>query len=295
MHDWPAIAATLAGTLAIDVASHPAQRVQGGCINDSYRWESRSGPLFLKIASPKAADAFAAEAAGLAELARAKAVRIPQVRGHGATRSVVWLALEWIDFGSGTHRSQALLGERLANQHRVSSDRFGWERANTIGSTPQRNDWSPDWVEFFREQRLRVQLDLARRNGYAGHLQERGARLLELLGAYFGSYRPAPSLLHGDLWGGNWGTDSSGAPVIFDPAVYYGDREADIAMTHLFGGFSKAFYDAYEHSWPLDAGAATRRTLYNLYHVLNHLNLFGGGYGEQATSMIDHLLAELGH
>src|SRR5262249_15190673 len=154
-------------------------------------------------------------------------------------------ALEWIDFGTGTHRSEALLGERLAVQHRASSERFGWERDNTIGSTPQSNDWSPDWVEFFRERRLRAQLDLARRNAQTGRLQERGMRLIELMDAYFSSYRPVPSLLHGDLWGGNWGTDSTGAPVIFDPAVYYGDREADIAMTRLFGGFSNAFYTAY--------------------------------------------------
>jgi fructosamine-3-kinase len=290
-----AIAASLAETLALEVAPQPAQRLQGGCINETFRWETSSGALFLKIGSPKAREAFAAEAAGLGELARAQAVRIPRVRALGSTRSAAYLALEWIDFGSCTHRSEALLGEQLADQHRVSSARFGWERDNTIGSTPQRNDWSSDWIEFFRERRLRVQLDLARRNGHAGRLQERGARLLELMGAYFSSYRPMPSLLHGDLWGGNWGTDSAGAPVIFDPAVYYGDREADIAMTSLFGGFSDAFYTAYQGSWPLDPAAGTRRTLYNLYHVLNHLNLFGGSYAEQASSMIDHLLAELGH
>jgi fructosamine-3-kinase len=295
MHDWPAIAAALADALSTQIAPQPAARVQGGCINESYRWESRTGALFVKLGSPASREAFAAEAAGLVELARADAVRIPQVRAVGTTRASAYLALEWIDFGNGSARTESLLGEQLATQHRLSSARFGWKRDNTIGSTPQSNEWSPDWVEFFRERRLRAQLELAERNGHSVRLLERGARLLEMMGSYFSSYRPVPSLLHGDLWGGNWGADSTGAPVIFDPAVYYGDREADIAMTRLFGGFSNSFYTAYQRSWPLDQAAGTRRTLYNLYHVLNHLNLFGGGYGEQALSMIDHLLAELGH
>ncbi len=125
--------------------------------------------------------------------------------------------------------------------------------------------------------------------------QDRGARLLESLDAFFTSYRPVPSLLHGDLWGGNWGTDTAGRPVVFDPAVYFGDRETDIAMTRLFGGFGNRFYTAYHSNWPLDQAAGTRRTLYNLYHVLNHLNLFGGSYLAQAEDMTARLLAELGH
>ncbi|MEA3153876.1 MAG: hypothetical protein QOK44_1465, partial [Betaproteobacteria bacterium] len=111
--------------------------------------------------------------------------------------------------------------------------------------------------------------------------------------AFFESYTPAPSLLHGDLWSGNAACDATGVPVIFDPAVYYGDREADIAMTELFGGFSSTFYAAYRDAYPLDAGNAVRKDLYNLYHVLNHLNLFGGGYLRQAERMIDCLLAQI--
>jgi protein-ribulosamine 3-kinase len=295
MHDWRAVAASLTETLATKVAPAPTARVHGGCINESYRWESATGPFFVKIAAATASDALAAEVDGLDELARAEAVRVPKVRGSGTTATTAYLALEWIDFARSTGRAEALLGEQLATQHRVMASQFGWKRDNTIGSTPQRNGTSSDWVEFFRERRLRTQLDLARRNGFAGQLQERGNLLLELLGVYFSSYRPVPSLLHGDLWGGNWGVDTAGAPVIFDPAVYYGDREADLAMTRLFGGFGNAFYTAYHSSWPLDQAAGTRRALYNLYHVLNHANLFGGSYAEQAISMIDRLLAELGH
>ncbi len=173
--------------------------------------------------------------------------------------------------------------------------RFGWQRDNSIGATPQRNDWDDDWLRFFVERRLEVQLALAQAGGASARLIDRGRWLGERVGALFSSYRPVPSLLHGDLWGGNWSTDVAGEPVVFDPAVYFGDREADIAMTRLFGGFGPAFYAAYQSAWPLDQAAGTRRTLYNLYHVLNHFNLFGGAYAAQAESMIDRLHAELGH
>lgn len=294
-HDWSQIAAALEASLGGPVESRPAREVHGGCISASYRWESAGGALFVKIGVGRHAGAFEAEAAGLAELAEAKAVRVPRVLACGRAGASAFQAQEWIDLQAANARAQSQLGEQLAFQHRVGAAVFGWHRDNTIGSTPQANATSPDWVAFFRDLRLRFQLDLARANGHDGRLQERGARLLELMAAFFTSYRPVPSLLHGDLWGGNFAADASGDPVIFDPAVYFGDREADIAMTRLFGGFDHAFYTAYQSAWPLDQAAGTRRTLYNLYHVLNHLNLFGGGYREQAVSMIDRLLAELGH
>ena len=150
-------------------------------------------------------------------------------------------------------------------------------------------------MEFLRDRRLAHQLDLAVTKGAQAHIVDRGRTLCQLLDAFFSSYRPVPSLLHGDLWAGNWGTDEDGLPVTFDPAVYYGDREADIAMTRLFGGFGHAFYTTYQSTWPLDQAAGTRSTLYNLYHVLNHYNLFGGEYLVKAGGMIDRLLAELGH
>ncbi len=172
--------------------------------------------------------------------------------------------------------------------------RFGWGRENTIGSTPQINTPSDDWIEFWRERRLGKQLELAAHSGYCGRLQRQGERLLGKFAGLFAGYRPLPSLLHGDLWSGNYAADAEGNPVIYDPAPYYGDREADLAMTELFGGFGRAFYNAYQQAWPLDDGYRTRKTLYNLYHILNHLNLFGGGYLGQAESMIDSLLAEIG-
>jgi len=290
----------LARTLdeALGLALHPDRisRVSGGSINECYRCLSAAGPaIFLKITSAAERAMFETEAAGLAELESAHAVRVPRVLGQGATHEHAWLALEWITFGRTTAKSAAALGEQLARQHRVSATSFGWQQNNTIGRTPQHNRWHQDWVTFFRDQRLRYQLDLARRNGHDGRLQARGRRLLECVGEFFATYRPVASLLHGDLWGGNWATDEADQPVIFDPAVYYGDREADLAMTRLFGGYPAEFYAAYAAGWPPDAGAATRVDLYNLYHVLNHLNLFGSGYRAHAVTLMDRLLAELGH
>ena len=240
---------------------------------------------------------FEAEAAGLRELATAEALRVPRVLGTGLVGSVAVLALEWLDLRVPEQRetAQTRLGTLLASQHRVTAAAFGWDRDNTIGSTVQRNAWSGDWVQFVRERRLGDQLTLAETNGLSPRTVERGRLLADRCGAFFSSYRPTPALLHGDLWGGNWAVHArSGEPVVFDPAVYYGDREADIAMTRLFGGFGPRFYAAYQAEWPLDPAAGTRRTLYNLYHVLNHFNLFGGSYAAQAAGMIESLLAEFG-
>jgi fructosamine-3-kinase len=183
------------------------------------------------------------------------------------------------------------LGRNLARMHRVTGSRFGWHRDNTIGATPQVNTASEDWIAFWREQRLGFQLNLAAAKGHGGRLIANGMRLMERLPAFFPGGRPQPSLLHGDLWSGNAARTAEGEPVIFDPAVYYGDREADLAMTELFGGFPRPFYEAYAAEYPLDPGYAARKPLYNLYHVLNHLNLFGGGYGAQALRLMEQLLA----
>jgi len=268
----------------------PTARVYGGSISESYRWDGATGSMFVKLAAADNRTAFEAEAAGLDELGEVGPIRVPKVLSVGATVCTSWIALEWIAFGARSRGADFLLGQRLAGLHRKTAVVFGWHRDNKIGSTPQLNGQSSDWVAFFRERRLRFQLDLARSNGYGDRLQQRGAALLDRLGEFFAGYQPLPSLLHGDLWDGNWSTDEHEQPVIFDPAVYYGDREADVAMTRLFGGFGAQFYSGYEASWPLDPGAPARTELYNLYHVLNHLNLFGSGYLQRALAMIDRLL-----
>jgi protein-ribulosamine 3-kinase len=273
----------------------PSRRVGGGCINECVRWESDAGPLFVKLSGDPGYAMFEAEADGLRALAATGAVRVPRVIGVGTTGRNAFLALEWIELSNGGARTDTLLGEQLAEMHRSSAKGFGWHRDNTIGSTPQHNDRSSDWPRFFARQRLDFQLKLAEQNGAGRRLVERGRLLSEQVEAILGGRQALPSLLHGDLWCGNRSADASGSPVVFDPAPYYGDREVDLAMTRLFGGFRSEFYAAYESAWPLDAGAESRATLYNLYHVLNHLNLFGGGYGAQAQAMIDALLSQTGH
>jgi fructosamine-3-kinase len=292
--DWSAVADALAAAAGADVARAPESAVSGGCIHEAWRWRAGADALFLKTSPAAHAPMLAAEARGLAELASADAVRVPHVVAQGVAGDLAWLALEWLDFSESSAAADALLGESLAALHRVRAHAFGFESDNYVGRTPQSNAWCADWVEFLRDRRLRPQLALAARQGARSALVDRGERLLDCVGVFYSSYRPAPSLLHGDLWSGNRAVTRAGVPVVFDPACYYGDREADLAMTRLFGGFGPRFYAAYVSAWPLDAAAGYRRDLHNLYHVLNHHNLFGGGYAAQAEAMIGALLAEAG-
>ncbi|MGR8942009.1 MAG: fructosamine kinase family protein [Gammaproteobacteria bacterium] len=271
-----------------------AQPLGGGDISSAYRLQGRDRSFFIKLNRRELAEMFTAEFEGLQEIEGLGAVRAPAAIVHGETGSEAFLVLEYLELGRSDQHAQRLLGQQLAELHRHRQPYFGWRRDNTIGSTPQINTSSEDWIAFWRERRLYFQLQLAGRNGYRGRLQTQGERLCSALEGLFDGYRPQPSLLHGDLWAGNSATDTQGRPVIFDPACYYGDREADIAMTELFGGYGREFYQAYNEAWPLDAGYAVRKTLYNLYHILNHLNLFGGGYQRQAENMTMQLLTELG-
>jgi fructosamine-3-kinase len=265
--------------------------VGGGDIHQAYRIGSGVRRYFVKANRARCLPMFEAEADALRALAATQCIRVPQPVCIGTTAAQAFLVLEHLDLGDGG--DAALLGEQLALLHRVPQARFGWAYDNWIGSTPQANAWQHDWIAFWREQRLGFQLTLAARNGYGGALQRDGDRLLARLDALFDGYTPSPSLLHGDLWGGNHGYLADGTPVIFDPALYVGDRECDLAMSELFGGFAPDFYAAYRASWPLDAGYAVRKSLYNLYHILNHANLFGGGYAAQAARMTAALLAQI--
>jgi protein-ribulosamine 3-kinase len=292
--NWQAISDQIRLETGRDFHFAAAQPLGGGDINSAYHLQGRARSYFVKLNRRELADMFAAEFAGLREIAAVGAIRAPAPVIHGEAGTQAYLVLEYLEFGASTRESQRLLGQQLADLHRPRQAYFGWHRDNTIGSTPQVNTRSVDWVAFWRDLRLGYQLRLAARNGYAGRLQTQGERLCSALAGLFDGYQPQPSLLHGDLWAGNSATDRQGRPVIFDPACYYGDREADIAMTELFGGYGKDFYQAYNESRPLDAGYPVRKTLYNLYHVLNHLNLFGGGYQRQAENMTMQLLSELG-
>jgi len=261
----------------------------GGCIHRSYILEGSGRKFFAKTNDRSQLDNFIAEADGLTALAAAGA-RVPSPLCHGETGTQAFLVLEHLELRvSGDH---AALARALAAVHSVCGDSHGWHRDNFIGRTPQLNRHSSSWSDFWRDARLVPQLELAGRNSLGNALLRKGDRLLAVLPRLLAGHAPAASLLHGDLWGGNAGFLADGTPVLFDPATYFGDREADLAMTELFGGFPRVFYSAYREVAPLDQGYSVRKELYNLYHVLNHANLFGGGYAAQAERMIERLLAE---
>ncbi len=272
--------------------------VGGGSISQAWRIDGGGRSYFVKINNNKHADMFAAESAGLQALAATNALRISRPVCHGEVDHTAFLVCEWLNLGRASADSAERLGRQLAMLHKHSAEaekmagQYGWHRDNTIGATPQINMADDDWCGFWKKHRLGFQLELAAANGFTGALQVKGQRLMEKMDVLLGRHHPSASLLHGDLWGGNWAVDEHGAPVLFDPAVYYGDREADLAMTELFGGFPEEVYAAYNEAWPLDEGYKMRKTLYNLYHILNHANLFGGAYAGQAEMMMNRLLAE---
>jgi len=286
-----AVAEAIAAATGAPFAATVLSPIGGGDINQAFGVSDGARRYFVKANRAQRLPLFEAETAALHALAAAQGVRVPQPLCMGTAAGQAFLVLEYLDLhGSG---DAAQLGEGLALQHRVPQPQFGWAHDNWVGSTPQRNGWARDWIAFWRDERLGFQLRQAAQNGYGGALQRDGERLLAGLDAFFDGYAPAPALLHGDLWGGNHGYLADGAPVIFDPASYVGDRECDLAMSELFGGFAADFYAAYRAAWPLDPGYAVRKTLYNLYHILNHANLFGGGYAAQAARMTAQLLAQI--
>ncbi|AQA17677.1 hypothetical protein BST95_04925 [Halioglobus japonicus] len=293
MRDWEGISAAISAATGPPFVTRHSRAVGGGCINEAACLEGDGARYFVKFNQRDRLPMFEAEAAGLAALSDSGTIRAPRPVATGVDGKRAWLAMEYIELGPISPQSSAALGRQLAAMHRCSATFFGWSRDNTIGATPQLNMQTDSWIEFYREQRLHYQLRLAQENGAPARLYDNGQRLMEVLSVFFGSYNPVPSLLHGDLWGGNAAADQSGRPVLFDPAVYYGDREADLAMTELFGGFDDRFYQSYRDTWDIDPGYSTRKVLYNLYHVLNHYNLFGGAYAGQAEDMVARLLAHI--
>ena len=291
--NWTHIADAIAAASGKPFELKRADSIAGGCINSAYRLLGERQSYFIKLNNADRLDMFEAEADSLDGLAAARALRVPVPVCTGVEGNQAYLVMEYIETGGGNGGAAEDLGQQLARMHQHSSEQFGWHRDNTIGSTPQPNTLKDDWVEFWREHRLGHQLGLAEQRGAPGSLLRKGEQLIQLVPNLFTDYQPRPSLLHGDLWSGNYAVTREGDPIIFDPAVYFGDREADLAMTELFGGFSRRFYQAYNEAWPLDRGYQVRKTFYNLYHILNHFNMFGGGYGGQAERMTEQLLSEL--
>ena len=267
------------------------QHTAGGSINETMKISDGNETYFVKLNRSELLPMFEAESAGLEELSQSDFL-IPEVICSGKDSQAAWLILENIHLSSGNQQTFSAAGEIFARMHQIRSSRFGWIMQNTIGSTPQINNYTDSWADFWKKHRLGYQIKLAEENGYSQIVIEKTLRLTEACDHFF-THDPFPSLLHGDLWSGNLSFDGNGKPVIYDPAVYYGDREADLAMTELFGGFGKGFYAAYQQNFPLASGYNVRKKLYNLYHILNHMNLFGGGYEQQAIAMSESLLSEL--
>lgn len=282
---WRQIAAKLSESANVDFSSVSVRKVGGGCINEAAVLCDGSRRVFVKINHRSRRNMFEAEADGLRELRASGAIRVPEVLSCGEAEGKAWLGLEYIEFGGPSNQSE--LGRRLALLHQRSAARFGWHRDNTIGSTRQKNSWSDEWASFWREERLRFQFELAKRRGAAF---ARSEEVLARIEEWFDGYSPKPSLLHGDLWSGNIGFTNAGSPVIFDPAVYYGDREAEFGIIEMFGGFGAEFYRAYRQASPFADGFERRKYLYLLYHQLNHFNLFGKSYAPQVRSSIRCLL-----
>lgn len=282
---------TVAEAIAIHLSS-PIRRVSsvgGGCIANATRIDTDEGAFFLKYGAGEVARTFPAEAAGLRALrAAGSPLIIPAVVAaeEDAAGHLGFLLMEWIETGAAGQDFWETFGRGLAALHRHTAGRYGFDQDNFIGRLPQRNGWAATWPAFFRHHRLEPQVQMARERGrwqsaWNRALESLYRRLDDLLPA-----QPPPSILHGDLWSGNFLVTLAGPAALIDPAAYYGHREADLAMTELFGGFSASLYGAYREAWPLAPGYDTRREIYNLYHLINHLNHFGGGYAGSVASIL---------
>lgn len=268
--------------------------VGGGCINLANRYDTDVGSFFVKTNRSIGPDMFEGEALGLTLMYETNTIRVPRPFKVGPLpRGGSYIIMEFIEFGA-SRSGQALLGRKLAEMHKAgkSEKGFGFDVDNTIGSTPQKNTWTSDWMDFYAEHRLGYQLKLARDQYGDSTIYERGQRLVKNLRPLFENVVIEPCLLHGDLWSGNITYDKSGEPVILDPACYYGHNEAEFGMSWC-ASFGGSFYNAYFEVMPKQPGFEKRKDLYLLYHYLNHYNLFGSGYRSSAMSIMEDYLRML--
>lgn len=292
-NEWARIEEAIAAATGARARVTDSRPVGGGCINDARCVTLDDGRrFFLKRNNAAPPFFFQREADGLAALAAPGLLRVPRVvavgGGEAGDASAAFLLLDWIDQAPRRARFLDELGRALAEHHRATARPLcGAPADNYLGTTPQPNALREDWVGFWRDQRLGHQLDLARRNGLLdAELATLGDKLLQRLPEFLAEPDEPACLLHGDLWAGNVMADGEGAPVVLDPAIYWGRREADLAMPLLFGGFDSRFFQAYEDVWQLAEGSEERLDLYKIYHLLNHYNLFGAGYRPQCVALM---------
>jgi protein-ribulosamine 3-kinase len=260
--------------------------IGGGCINEAYSLQTNIGKYFIKYNTASAYPGmFENEAAGLKILADTKAIEIPEVIDSAKTGEYAYLLLQYIETGISSRNFWIDFGTKLADLHRNTNDYFGLDHDNYIGSLVQKNSPKPDFFSFFISERIEPQLIEARNKGA---ISQSDTRYFDSLFNTLQNIIPVekPSLLHGDLWSGNFIINKNGLPCLVDPAVYYGHREADIAMTQLFGGFQPEFYNAYNQAWPMEKAWQKRMDIFNLYPLLVHVNLFGGSYARQVLQII---------
>jgi len=253
-------------------------RIGGGSINATYKIKLNGATYFVKANTlTDMPGLLEKEQNGLAFLAKQRILRLPEIISHGSLANLQFLILEWIQTGTKTPLFWTRFGEQLAKLHRTKTTGFGFFEDNYMGALPQSNDFSTNWTEFFIEHRLQVQIQIAADKGLLSskHISSFEA-LYKKLNQIFNE--EDPSLLHGDLWNGNFMCGSNGEPVLIDPAVYFGHRSMDLGMTTLFGGFEKSFYDSYHYHFPLPANYQDQWSICNLYPLLIHLNLFGSSY-----------------
>ncbi|PKL96848.1 MAG: hypothetical protein CVV18_00015 [Gammaproteobacteria bacterium HGW-Gammaproteobacteria-8] len=285
----PKHTALLAELLGLDPTRVRLNAVAGGSIARAYRLDDGRASAFIKVLDRRQRAILDAERDGLARLAATATIATPRVLGQGEIEERAWLALEWLDMSVPDADCFARLGVQLCQLHQHRSEQFGLDRDNFIGSTIQLNRQSTDWTEFLFRARLGPQMERLEAR-YPSFGAQRREALEQAWRIRFEDYRPEPCLLHGDLWSGNVAMRPDRCPLLFDPAVHYGDRECDLAMADLFGGFDRSFFDAYRGHWPLQPGWSTRRRYYQLYHLLNHANLFGGHYLDICDKLITDLI-----
>lgn len=279
----------LAGLLEDSNLGSPTRtprRVAGGDTAAAFCVETDEGRFFAKRALPTHQSQLQSEAFALTRIAETGSIAVPEVILCDASGSEVWLLMEWLDLRALDAVTERALGRALASLHRNTAAAFGWSDTNWLGGSLQFNAPRDSWGEFFATQRLEPQLKWGSDQGYGEHFHDHGKRLLERLPELLSGHHPEPALVHGDLWSGNAASTRSGTPVVFDPAAHFGDRETDLAMMRLFGGFGPSCFAAYAEAWPLPAGHEQRVRLYQLYHLLNHLNLFGSSYLPHCLSVM---------
>lgn len=285
---WNVIAEAITQATDAPFSIDATSSITGGDINQSYLVEGCSKRYFVKINQANRLDNFEAEAYSLKALHLAEQIKVPEVIAVGKTAEHSFLVLEYLELKQPTDKQWHTLGQQLAWLHKTTSHgQFGWQHDNVIGSTVQPNRWSSNWRQFFSQQRIAWQLQLlSEKSIILGDIDY----ITQVCHDLLTHHQVSPCLVHGDLWQGNVGFYHK-QPVIFDPASYYGDREVDIAMTELFGRFPLAFYQGYQEVLPLPERYETRKHVYNFYHVLNHANLFGGVYIDQAKACLQRILS----